>query len=75
MLYRRSMMGGSGLGHWAFLLLIVIPLIYPISRILGRMGLSPVWAIIALMPLVNLVALWVPAFIDWPARRGSASGM
>jgi hypothetical protein len=38
---------------------------YPIGRILGRIGFSPFWSIVAFIPFVNLIALWVLAFIDW----------
>lgn len=75
MLYGWSMMGGYGFGHWVFFVLMVVLLIYPVGRILGRMGLSPLWTIVAFIPLLNLIGLWVLAFADWPAQRGSASVM
>ncbi len=75
MIYGWSMMGGYGFGHWIFFAVMVVLLIYPVGRILGRMGLSPLWAIVAFIPLVNVIGLWVLAFADWPARRGWSSGM
>ena len=36
------------------------------SRTLGKSGLSGWWAVLGLVPLVNLVALWVFAFTEWP---------
>ncbi len=74
MFYGWTMMGGYGFGHWTFFVLMAVLVIYPIGRILGRIGLSPFWTILAFVPLVNLIALWVLAFVDWPARRGSDSG-
>jgi hypothetical protein len=36
------------------------------SRTVGKSGLSGWWALLGLVPLVNLVALWVFAFAEWP---------
>lgn len=65
-------MAGYGLGHWLFFVVMVAVLLYPIGRILGRIGLSPFWSILALIPFVNMIALWFLAFIDWPERERGA---
>lgn len=57
---------GYGLGHWIVFVVMVAVVLYPIGRILGRIGLSPFWSILVLLPLVNLLALWLLAFIEWP---------
>ena len=68
------MMGGSGAGHWVFFAIMAVLLLYPIGRILSRLGLSPFWSVLAFIPIVNLIALWLLAWIDWPAAgRDSAS--
>jgi len=36
------------------------------SRTVGKSGLSGWWAVLGLVPLVNLIALWVFAFAEWP---------
>jgi hypothetical protein len=64
-------MTGSGIGHWVFFILMVALTLYPIGRILGRLGFSPFWSVLALIPLVNLIGLWLLAFIDWP--KGTAN--
>jgi hypothetical protein len=51
---------------WLWFILTAGIVIYPLGRILSRMGFSPFWAILAFIPFVNLVALWVLAFADWP---------
>jgi uncharacterized membrane protein len=63
-----------GIGHWAIFAVMVAAILYPIGRILGRIGLSPFWSVCALIPVVNVVALWILAFTDWPqdATRGPA---
>ena len=59
-------MVGFGFWHWVVFVVTVAAVLYPIGKILGRLGLSPVWSIFALVPFVNLIALWVLAFADWP---------
>jgi hypothetical protein len=57
--------------HWIMppimLLLFVLILGIPVARILRRAGRSRWWTIIAFVPLLNLVGLWVFAFVRWPA--------
>jgi len=48
------------------LALLAIPLVL-IGRVLRRAGLSAWWALLVLVPLVNLAALWVFAWMRWPA--------
>jgi len=40
--------------------------LYPAGRILNRIGFSPLWSVLAFVPIVNLAALWVLALIGWP---------
>jgi uncharacterized membrane protein YhaH (DUF805 family) len=42
----------------------------PLWRIVQRAGFSPWWALLALVPVVNLIALWQFAFGKWPAVDG-----
>lgn len=55
------------------LVLLAVPL-WMIGRVLRRAGYSSWWALLVLVPLVNLVALWVFAYVRWPAIDGDASG-
>jgi hypothetical protein len=50
---------------------VIMVVLYPIGRILGRVGFSPFWALLALVPIVNFISLWVFAFIDWPQDRST----
>ncbi len=50
---------------FAFFFWIIILLI-PIFRILRRTGHAPLWSLLFVIPLVNVVALWVFAFKRWP---------
>jgi hypothetical protein len=58
--------------HWVMplgmpLLLIIIVAV-PVANILHRAGRSRWWTILAFVPLVNLIGLWVFAFTRWPSR-------
>lgn len=62
-----------GLGYQELLILLVIAAIYgPVlwlcSRILGKAGYPARWVLILLVPLVNVLMLWVFAFSTWPAE-------
>jgi hypothetical protein len=37
------------------------------GRIVNRAGYSRWWLLTALVPLLNLIMLWVFAFAEWPA--------
>ncbi|MBI3700846.1 MAG: hypothetical protein HY242_10435 [Afipia sp.] len=56
--------------HWFFFIAVVVAVVYPIGRVLARLGFSPLWSLLVFVPLVNLAALWVLAHIDWPDRKG-----
>ena len=53
-----------------FLFLPVLFLVLPLwffSRGIAKAGFSPWWALLGVVPLVNLVMLWVFAYAKWPA--------
>jgi hypothetical protein len=66
-------MGGYSLTHWIWFVGVIIVVLYPIGRILGRLGFSPFLALLALVPLVNFISLWILAFVDWPQDRTRSS--
>jgi hypothetical protein len=56
--------------HWLFFIALVAVVLYPVGRILSRIGFSPLWSVLVFVPLANLVALWVLATTDWPEQKG-----
>lgn len=62
-------MFGYGPAHWLWFVVMIAAVIYPVGRILGRIGFSPLWSILAFVPLVNLIALWILALTDWPSGK------
>ena len=72
------MMGGPGLfmgswsvWHWIIFAIVAALILYPTGRILSRIGFSPFWSLIAFIPLINLVGLWVLALAAWPRHPAS----
>ncbi|WP_421791505.1 hypothetical protein [Hyphobacterium sp.] len=51
------------------LVLYAATIVFPCWRIISRTGLPGALGLLALIPLVNLILLWVLAFIDWPALK------
>ncbi|HEV8680734.1 MAG TPA: hypothetical protein VGQ90_15265 [Stellaceae bacterium] len=54
-------------GVLIYLAVLYILLGIPVARILRRTGQSAWWSLLVVIPLANLVALWVFAFARWPA--------
>jgi len=53
------------------LLAFPIVLILPIWKIFSKAGFPGPTAFLMLIPLVNVIVLYVLAFADWPALKGS----
>jgi hypothetical protein len=66
-------MGSFSIWHWAILfsMFTIFPLIYliPIWKIVSKAGYSGFWSLLSLVPVVNLIMLWVFAFSAWPRER------
>lgn len=51
-------------------LLVAIVLVgIPVWRILTRLGLSPWFTILAFIPVVNIISLWLLSYANWPGQR------
>jgi hypothetical protein len=40
----------------------------PVMKILNKAGFSRGWALLAFIPLLSIIGLWVFAFARWPTR-------
>jgi hypothetical protein len=49
------------------ILIILVLAVIPYWKIWSRTGHSGAWALLMLVPLANLISLWVLAFKKWPA--------
>ena len=52
--------------HW-LTVLVIVALLVPIQQIVRRAGYNGWWCVLIIVPLVNVIALWVFAFRRWPA--------
>ncbi len=63
-------MGNLGVGELFLMLFFVLifSFIYviPFWKILQRVGHSPGWSLLVMIPFVNFIALYVFAFSRWP---------
>lgn len=59
-------MASFSLWHWLILAIWLFLVIYPVGRILSRLGIPWAVAFLAVVPLANMVLLWVIAFVKWP---------
>ena len=51
--------------HW-LILLCALATVVPTAHALRRTGLSPWWAVLAIIPLIGWFALWAFAYAAWP---------
>jgi hypothetical protein len=66
---REQKMGNLSFFHWILVLLVVLLYIFPVVKILQKAGYSGWWCALLVIPLVNIVMLWVFAFARWPNLR------
>jgi uncharacterized membrane protein YhaH (DUF805 family) len=43
--------------------------LFPIAKILRRLGISGWWSLLTFIPVVNIISLWKLAYADWPRDR------
>ncbi|MDR5731007.1 hypothetical protein QCE47_01415 [Caballeronia sp. LZ025] len=63
-------MGSLSIWHWLIVIGIGFLACYPYVRIIQRTGHSGWWLLAGLIPVLNLIMLWVFAFARWPAIDG-----
>ena len=64
----------SNIGTWLLIALVILVLIVwafvaVFGRILNRAGYSRWWLLTMLVPVLNLIMLWVFAFANWPVTN------
>ncbi|MBU1274078.1 MAG: hypothetical protein KJ720_01755 [Proteobacteria bacterium] len=71
-------MGGVGLPELIVLLVVIVVVVASIwlsVKILKKAGYSPWWAVTMLVPLVNIIFVYVFAFSKWPALASAGSAI
>jgi hypothetical protein len=66
-------MGGFSPFHW-LIDLIILGVVFgiPVAMVLKKAGYSRWLTLLAFVPLVNMVCLWIFAFQTWPALKTRA---
>ncbi len=62
-------MGEFSIWHWAIVLLYILGFGVPLWKIATKAGFSGWWSLLAHIPLLNLVVLWLFVLAKWPARK------
>jgi hypothetical protein len=57
---------GFGLFQLLFVLAYILVFMVPVWKIVSKAGYSGAWSLLALIPLLNIIMLWVFAFARWP---------
>jgi hypothetical protein len=58
--------------HWIFFPLGAVIFVIPVWRIVQKAGFHGALSLLGLIPIVNIVLLWVFAFVKWPNERSGA---
>ncbi len=67
-MYMYNGFGGFGFLVWLVVCFVIVGI--PVIQILKKAGYSPFWVLVAFVPLVNLIFLWIFAFSRWPVEGG-----
>ncbi len=62
-------MDASSILIWIIVILVLAISLWPAARISRKAGYSGWWALVMLVPLGNVIVIWVFAFLDWPNLR------
>jgi hypothetical protein len=60
--------GIFALGSLAWLAVMFVIFVLPFVLIIRKAGYSPLWIILAFIPVVNFIFLWVFALSRWPVE-------
>ena len=63
---------GLGFGELVMVLLVMVVPFIALWRIVAKAGYAGAWALLLFIPLVNVIALLVFAFSEWPLERRAA---
>jgi len=59
-------MGSFSIWHLIIVLFWIALFIVPGWRIAQKAGFAGAWSLLLLVPLLNLIIIWVFAFVPWP---------
>ncbi|MFT5644904.1 MAG: hypothetical protein ACI83P_002468 [Janthinobacterium sp.] len=62
-------MGSFSTFHWLIALIWLVVFIVPAWRIAQKAGFPGALSLLMLIPMVNIILIWVFAFIKWPVEK------
>lgn len=62
-------MGSFSIWHLVIFVFWLLFFFIPLVLIVRKAGFSGWWSLLALMPIVNVIALWVFATTAWPISK------
>lgn len=65
-------MGSLSIWHWMIAIFWLSIIIVPGWRIASKAGYSGAFSLLLLVPVLNLIMVWVFAFSQWPNQREKA---
>lgn len=65
-------MGSFSIWHWLIVIFWCAIFIVPTWRIASRAGFPGALSLLIIIPIVNIVLLWVFAFVKWPSEKSAA---
>lgn len=65
-------MDSISIWHTIIVLFWIGVILLPGWRIARKAGFHGAWSLVLLVPLVNLVSLWVFAFVRWPSEKAKS---
>jgi len=51
--------------------IIVLGLVSAAGFVLARVGIKPLWAVLSVVPFLQVIAIWVFAYKSWPRKPGT----
>lgn len=61
-------MGSFSIWHWLVVFVMAYVVVAPCWRIARRAGVAGPWSLLMLVPIANLVVVWIFAYARWPAQ-------
>jgi hypothetical protein len=62
-------MGSFSIWHWLIVLILVLSWVIPVALILRKAGYSAWWVFLSLIPMINVIGIWLFAMAEWPRTK------
>ena len=62
-------MASLSMYHWVVVMLVFVLPSWLFSHVIAKAGYPRWWALLGLLPVINVIALWLFAFSAWPRER------